>query len=42
LIFFQKKEKIKISITISSEEIKNIILNKKQEIVEFGFDNIFI
>ena len=40
--FLPNKEKIKIPITISKEEIETIILNKKQEIINSGFDNIFI
>ncbi len=35
------KEKIKIPVTVSEKDIENIILNKKQEIINSGLDNIF-
>jgi hypothetical protein len=39
--FKNPKEKIKIPVTISKEEIEKLVLDKKQEMVDIGFDNIF-
>jgi len=35
------KEKIKVPVTISEKEIEKIILGKKENIIQAGFDNVF-
>ena len=39
--FLNPKEKIKIPVTISKEEIEQIVLNKKDKMIESGFVDIF-
>jgi hypothetical protein len=38
---FKNKEKIKVPVTISEKEIEKIILGKKENIIQAGFDNVF-
>ena len=35
------KEKIKIPVTISEEEVEKIILSKREQIIDAGYENIF-
>ena len=39
--FLTPKEKIKVPVTISVEEVEKLILNKKQNMIDAGFDYIF-
>jgi len=39
--FLKPKEKIKIPVTISKEEVEKLILDKKQTMIDSGFEDIF-
>lgn len=39
--FLEPKLKIKIPVTISKEEIDKLVLDKKQDMIDSGFENIF-